>query len=85
MGHEDYIAFIVNAHRLYHEAKAPEREQHIQQACASYAAQNPDLMEEMYNSDGLASDSDASDNVFYFRSQMHVVPRPMGSEPFLLP
>jgi hypothetical protein len=60
MGREDYIASIVNAHRIHYEAKAPEREQHIAQACASYAARNPELMEEIYNSDGDASDSDAS-------------------------
>ena len=62
MGREDYIASIVNAHRIHYEAKASEREQRIAQACASYVARNPEMMEEIYNSDGDASDSDASND-----------------------
>jgi hypothetical protein len=42
---------IVNAHRIQYEAKAPERVYHIAQACTSYAARHPELMEEIYNSD----------------------------------
>ena len=38
MCREDYIASIVNAHRIHYEAIAPKREQRIAQACASYAA-----------------------------------------------
>ena len=51
MGHEDYIASIVNAHRINYEAKAPEREQRIAHACARYAARNPELIDEIYNSE----------------------------------
>ena len=55
MGCENYIAFIVNAHRIQFEAKAPEQEQRIAHACASYTAWNPELMEEIFNSDVDAS------------------------------
>jgi len=48
---ENYIASIMNTHRIHYEAKAPERKQCIAQACVSYAARNPELMEEIYNSD----------------------------------
>jgi hypothetical protein len=41
MGRENYIASIVNAHHIQYETKAPEREQRIAQAYASYAARNP--------------------------------------------
>ena len=43
---------------MKYEAKAPKREHRIAEACASYAAQNPELMEEIYNNDGDASDGD---------------------------
>jgi hypothetical protein len=36
MGYENYIASIVNAHRIQYETKAPEQEQRIAQACASF-------------------------------------------------
>ena len=62
MGREDYISSIVNTHRIYYEAKAPEREQRIAQTCASYAARKPKLMDEIYNSEGDASDRDSSDS-----------------------
>jgi hypothetical protein len=62
MGREDYVAFIVNAHRIHYEAKASEREQRIAQACASYVARNPEMMEEIYNSDGDANDGDVNDS-----------------------
>ena len=55
MGRENYIASIVNTHRIHYEAKASEWEQHIAQACASYAAWNLELMEEICNSDVDAS------------------------------
>ena len=62
MGREDFIASIVNDHRIYNEAKAPERQQRIAQACASKAARNPELIDKIYNSVGDASDGDASDS-----------------------
>ena len=62
MGREDYIAYIVNIHHIHYEAKAPEREQRIAQTCASYASRNPELMDEIYNSDGDASDGDANES-----------------------
>ena len=62
MGREDYIISIVNAYRIYYEAKAPEREQRIARAGASYAARNPELIDEIYNSEGDASDGDSSDS-----------------------
>ena len=62
MGREDYISSIVNTHRIYYKAKAPEREQHIAQICASYTTRKPDLMDEIYNSEGDASDGDSSDS-----------------------
>ena len=61
IGREDYIASIVNAHRIHYEAKALEREQCIARACTSYAARNPELIDEIYNSEGDASNKDSSD------------------------
>lgn len=46
---ENYVQFIVNAHRIQYEAKAPERTQRIRQACASYAACQFELLEEIHN------------------------------------
>ena len=62
MGCEAYIASIVDAHRIHYEAKAPEREQRIARACASYAARNPELIDEIYNSEGDVSDDEDSDD-----------------------
>lgn len=62
MGREAYIASIVDAHRIHYEAKAPEREQRIARACASYEARNPELMHEIYNSEGDVSDDGDSDD-----------------------
>ena len=62
IGRENYITSIMNAYRIHDKAKAPEREQRIAQACASYAARDPELMDEIYNSDGDASDGDPNDN-----------------------
>ena len=61
IGRENYIASIVNAHRIHYEAKALEREQCIARACASYAARNPELIDEIYNSEGDASNKYSSD------------------------
>ena len=62
MGREDYIASIVNAYRIHYEGKAPKRQQHIAQACASYAARIMELMDEIYNCEGDASVGDSSDS-----------------------
>ncbi len=62
MCREDYITSIVNAHRIHYEAKAPEREQRIARACTSYAARNPELNDEIYNSEGDVSDGDSNDS-----------------------
>ena len=62
MGREDYIASLVDAHDIHYEAKASKREQRIARACASYAARNPELIDEIYNSEGDASDGHSSDS-----------------------
>jgi hypothetical protein len=51
VGREEYIKSIVEAHRIRYEATAPQRTQRIAEACASYAARNPKLMEEIYSDD----------------------------------
>lgn len=51
MGQVNYVQSVVNAHRIQYQTKTPERIQHITQACASYAARHPELMENIYNND----------------------------------
>ena len=48
---ENFVQFIVNVHRIQYEAKVPERTQRIAQACASYVACHPELIEEIYTND----------------------------------
>jgi hypothetical protein len=51
VGREESVKSIVEVHRIRYETTAPQCTQHIAEACASYAARNPKLMEKIYTDD----------------------------------